>query len=160
MTLLGIVYVSIMMGFLVGIHSQSTGQGPGWILYLLLTVWVGDTSAYYVGRRLGKRKLAPRISPRKTWEGAIGGLLGNTLAALIGQHLVPQSPTIHLLLLSCLIGIVGQAGDLAESAMKRGADTKDSSHLLPGHGGMLDRIDSVLFGAPILFWYLRLFGRL
>lgn len=159
-TLLGIVYVSIMMGFLVAIHSQPTGQGPGWILYLLLTVWLGDTTAYYVGRRLGKRKLAPQLSPRKTWEGSIGGLLGNILAALIGQHLVPQSPMIHRLLLSCLLGIAGQAGDLAESAIKRGADAKDSSHLLPGHGGMLDRIDSVLFGAPILFCYLRLFGRL
>ncbi len=159
-TLLGIIYVSTTLGFLLAIHNRAEGDGPGWILFLLLTIWLGDTAAYYVGRLLGKRPLAPRVSPRKTWEGAIGALLGNSLAALVGHYFVPQTPLVHRFLLCWSLGLAGQAGDLAESAIKRGAGAKESADLLPGHGGMLDRIDGILFGAPILFFYLRFFARL
>ena len=157
-TLLGIIYVATALGFLLPIHNRAEGDGPAWILFLFLTIWLGDTAAYYIGRLLGKHPLAPIISPQKTWEGAIGSLLGNSLAALMAQYFVGQTPLLHRFLLCWLLGVVGQAGDLAESAIKRGAGTKESSDLLPGHGGMLDRIDGILFGAPMLFFYLRLFG--
>lgn len=156
-TLLGIIYISVMLGFLVAIHSKSNGEGPQWIFFLLLVAWMGDSCAYYTGRLLGKRKLAPRISPKKTWLGSVGGILGNSLAAIIGQYFFLESPFTHLLLLGWVLGILGQLGDLVESAMKRSAHVKDSSNLLPGHGGMLDRIDSILFGAPVLFYYLCFF---
>ena len=158
-TLLGLVYVSTTLGVLLAIHNRPQGDGPSWILFLLLTIWLGDTAAYYVGGLLGKRPLAPRISPGKTWEGAFGALLGNSLAALTSQVLIPQIPLIPRVFLCCSLGVAGQVGDLAESAMKRGARTKESSELLPGHGGMLDRIDGVLFAAPFLYFYLRLSGQ-
>ena len=153
-TLLGILYVSVMLGFVVAIHSGASGTGPQWILFLLVVNWMGDTGAYYVGRLLGKRKLAPRISPNKTWAGSVGGLIGNTLAVIVGQYFFLQTAFIELLFLGWTLGVLGQLGDLTESAMKRSAHLKDSSNLLPGHGGMLDRIDSILLGAPVLFFYL------
>jgi len=156
-TLLGLVYVSTTLGFLVAVHNRTQGDGPEWILFLLLTIWLGDTAAYYIGGLLGKRPLAPRISPGKTWEGAVGALLGNSLAALVGQVLIPQFPLIPRFLLCWSLGVAGQVGDLAESAIKRGSRTKESSNLLPGHGGLLDRIDGVLFAAPLLYFYLHLF---
>jgi phosphatidate cytidylyltransferase len=120
-------------------------------------VWFGDTGAYYIGRALGKNPLAPLISPKKTIEGALGGLLGNVLAAVLGkQILLPDAPLLQLLVLALLLGVVSQIGDLSESALKRGAGVKDSSNLLPGHGGMLDRIDGVLFASPVMFGYLVL----
>lgn len=158
-TLMGLVYVSTTLGILLAIHNRPQGDGPSWVLFLLLTVWLGDTAAYTIGSLLGKRPLAPRISPGKTWEGAIGALLGNSLAALTSQVLIPQIPLIPRFLLCWTLGIAGQVGDLAESAMKRGARTKESSELLPGHGGMLDRIDGVLFAAPLLYFYLHVFGQ-
>ena len=158
-TLLGLVYISTTLGLILAVHNRPQGDGAAWVLFLLLTIWLGDTAAYYIGSLLGKHPLAPGISPGKTWEGAIGALLGNSLAALMGQVLVPQMPLIPRILLCCSLGVAGQAGDLAESAIKRGARTKESSDLLPGHGGMLDRIDGVLFAAPLLYFYLQLFGR-
>lgn len=158
-TLLGLVYVSTALGFLLAVHNRPQGDGPSWVLFLLLTIWLGDTAAYTIGSLLGKHPLAPRISPGKTWEGAAGALLGNSLAALTSQVLIPQVPLLPRVLLCCSLGVAGQVGDLAESAMKRGAGTKESSELLPGHGGMLDRIDGVLFAAPFLYFYLRLIGQ-
>lgn len=159
-TMLGLMYVSLTLGLLVVIQGSSTplGAGKQWIFFLLLVVWFGDTGAYYMGRAFGKHALAPLISPRKTIEGAVGGLLGNVLAAFLGQHiLLPDARFTQLLPLSILLGVVSQIGDLSESALKRGAGVKDSSNLLPGHGGMLDRIDGVLFAAPVMFGYLLLF---
>ena len=158
-TLLGLVYISTTLGLLLAIHNRPQGDGPSWVLFLLMTIWLGDTAAYYIGNLLGKRPLAPRISPGKTWEGALGALLVNSLAALMGQVLIPQLPLIPRFLLCWSLGIAGQAGDLAESAIKRGARTKESSDLLPGHGGILDRIDGVLFSAPLLYFYLKLFEK-
>jgi phosphatidate cytidylyltransferase len=159
-TLLGLAYIPSTIGLLVAIRSNtSLGENSkGWILFLLLAVWLGDTGAYYVGRTLGKHQLAPLISPRKTIEGAIGGLLGNAAAAVLGKKLfLPWVPMASLLILSGILGGASQVGDLAESVLKRGAGVKDSSNLLPGHGGMLDRIDGVLFAAPVLFGYTRFF---
>lgn len=158
-TMLGLLYVSVALGLLLVIQQGPTPFGPGkqWVFFLLLAVWFGDTGAYYVGRSLGKRPLAPQISPKKTWEGASGGLLGSVLAAVVSKHfLLPQVPWGQLIWLSLLLGVVSQLGDLSESALKRGAGVKDSSRLLPGHGGMLDRIDGVLFASPVLFAYLHL----
>ena len=156
-TLLGLLYVSLTLGLLVVVQVSPTSWGPGkqWVFFLLIVVWFGDTSAYYIGRALGKNPLAPLISPKKTIEGALGGLLGNVLAAVLGkQILLPDAPLLQLLVLALLLGVVSQIGDLSESALKRGAGVKDSSNLLPGHGGMLDRIDGVLFASPVMFGYL------
>jgi phosphatidate cytidylyltransferase len=134
------------------------GDGSRWIFFLLLVVWFGDTAAYYVGRALGRRPLAPLVSPKKTVEGALGGFLGNALAAMLAKQLfMPEAPLSQLLPLSTVLGVVSQIGDLSESALKRGAGVKDSSNLLPGHGGMLDRIDGVLFASPVMFGYVRFF---
>jgi phosphatidate cytidylyltransferase len=157
-TLLGLVYVSLTLGLLVVVQQSATSLGPGkqWIFFLLLVVWIGDTGAYYVGRALGRHPLAPLISPKKTIEGAVGGLLGNILAAFVGKRIfLPDAPLYQLLVLSILLGVVSQIGDLSESALKRGAGVKDSSNLLPGHGGMLDRIDGVLFASPVMFGYVH-----
>ena len=157
-TLLGLIYIPTPLGLLVSVRSSAFlwGGGRWWIFFFLLVVWFGDTGAYYIGRRWGKHKLAPTISPRKTIEGSLGGLLGNTLAAALSKKIfLPTAPFFHLLALSWILGLVSQSGDLVESLMKRGAGVKDSSNLLPGHGGMLDRIDGILFGAPVLFCYTR-----
>jgi len=117
-----------------------------------------DTGAYYSGRALGRHKLAPRISPGKTVEGAVGGFFAAVMAGPLCRLIFfQQLPLFDSLLLGASIGILGQVGDLAESMLKRGAGVKDSSHLLPGHGGMLDRLDSILFCAPLIYYYSRLF---
>ena len=159
-TLLGLAYVPTTLGLLVVVRSSPSlgNDGHRWILFLLLVVWFGDTGAYYVGRAWGKHPLAPLISPKKTVEGAMGGILGNTVAAFLGNKMfLPAAPVVQLLLLSWVLGVVSQVGDLAESALKRAAGVKDSSNLLPGHGGMLDRIDGLLFAAPVLFCYTKFF---
>jgi phosphatidate cytidylyltransferase len=164
-TMFGVVYVALLPGCLIGVRML-----PGAITRLtaphlaskLLTmffalVMMTDTGAYYVGRTLGRHKLAPRISPGKTIEGAIGGfvmaVVTGVLCKMIFFH---EIPITHAITLGAAIGLVGQIGDLAESMLKRGAGVKDSGNLLPGHGGMLDRIDSILFCAPLLYYYARL----
>jgi phosphatidate cytidylyltransferase len=130
---------------------------PYWLLLALSINWVGDASAYYVGKNFGKRKLAPRISPGKTWEGSAA-----SMAAAIAFGLAylwrfwPDMPVLEAVRLLAMANAAGQLGDLAESALKRGAGVKDSGNLLPGHGGMLDRVDSALFTMPVLYAYLRL----
>jgi phosphatidate cytidylyltransferase len=155
--------------------------GQSLLLFLLLTVWVGDIAAYYVGRSIGRRPLAPRISPQKSWEGAIAsgvmsGLVGLLFlknlpiiqAWLFSIGLLTYEPTYGhggkwdlplwtAILMSLSINIAAQLGDLVESMLKRGAGVKDSGNLLPGHGGMLDRIDALLFAVPVL-WYYATFG--
>src|SRR5438309_902484 len=133
-TLLGLAYIPTPLGLLVVARSSAPlgNNAQRWILFLLLVVWFGDTGAYYVGRALGRHRLAPLISPKKTVEGAIGGILGNTVAAFLGKKiLLPALPIVHLLVLSWVLGVVSQVGDLAESALKRAAGVKDSSNLLP-----------------------------
>lgn len=130
---------------------------PHWLMYGLLLNWVGDMGAYYVGRPFGKHKLAPRVSPNKSWEGSIASLLVSAAAGtLYVQCFLPGVPLWHAAALSVAANIAGQLGDLAESAMKRGAHLKDSGGILPGHGGLLDRVDSTLFALPVIYAYLRL----
>jgi phosphatidate cytidylyltransferase len=148
LALMGFLYCGVLIGFLFWI-------GRGLVLTLLGAVWIGDAAAYYGGRLLGRHSLAPRISPKKTVEGAFAGLLGSMVAGVvIGVWLTDESSGL-LLAASFCAAVSGQLGDLAESALKRSARVKDSSSLLPGHGGMLDRLDSVLFAAPVYFWFFR-----
>jgi phosphatidate cytidylyltransferase len=117
-----------------------------------------DTGAYFAGRGFGKHKLIPKVSPGKTWEGLIGGLLAAAaFAALATFWFFPELPYRFSIPLAIVLAGVGVLGDLTESAMKRGSATKDAASILPGHGGLLDRLDSLLFGAPILYYFARFY---
>jgi phosphatidate cytidylyltransferase len=130
-------------------------HGRDWTIILLIVIWSGDSFALLVGKKLGRTPFAASLSPKKTNEGAIGGLLGGLALAAAAQHfLFPQLPLKHVAAAAVLVGIFGQLGDLAESMLKRAAEIKDSSQLIPGHGGALDRMDSLLFAFPILYFYL------
>jgi phosphatidate cytidylyltransferase len=134
-------------------------RNPHWLMYALLVSWAGDIGGYYIGRSFGKRRLAERISPNKTWEGTAASLACS--AAIAGAYLVrfvPGVPVIQAVLLTLTANAAGQLGDLAESVIKRGAGVKDSGGLLPGHGGILDRVDSALFVLPVVYAYVRLAG--
>ncbi len=162
----GVASVALLTPFIVGVAHLGPPAGSGatavgglglrsgsaWALLLILTVWGYDTGAYRTGRWLGRRRLIDHISPSKTVEGLAGGLLVATLAAGIGAWLVGLEPW-HPLLLGPLVGLSAQAGDLAESLLKRAAGRKESGFLVPGHGGILDRIDSFLFAAPVVAGY-------
>jgi phosphatidate cytidylyltransferase len=125
---------------------------PWWLVFGLAVSWIGDTGAYYVGRRYGRHKLAPQVSPKKTWEGAIASAVVSGLAgALALPRLIPGAGVVEALMLALAANVAGQIGDLAESAIKRGAGVKDSGTLLPGHGGLLDRVDSSMFALPLLY---------
>ncbi len=131
--------------------------GLRWILVLLGVIWAGDSFALIFGKMLGKHPFAPVLSPKKTNEGAAAGLLSGVIVAILLQHfLFSDLPLRHVIAVSFLLGIFGQLGDLAESMLKRAASVKDSSHLIPGHGGALDRMDSLLFAFPVLYFYLLL----
>jgi phosphatidate cytidylyltransferase len=130
---------------------------PHWLMYALLVNWVGDMGAYYVGRRWGRHKMAPRVSPHKSWEGAVASVAASVLIA--GAYLlrfVPGVAVAQAVALTVTANAAGQLGDLTESAMKRGAGLKDSGVILPGHGGFLDRVDSTLFSLPLIYAYLKL----
>jgi len=132
---------------------------PHWLMYALLVNWVGDMGAYYVGRRWGRHKMAPRVSPHKSWEGAVASVAASLLIA--GPYLlrfVPGVAVAQAVALTVAANAAGQLGDLTESAMKRGAGLKDSGAILPGHGGLLDRVDSTLFSLPLIYAYLKLAG--
>jgi phosphatidate cytidylyltransferase len=129
--------------------------GLHWTLLLLAIIWAGDSVALAAGKMIGKHPFAPILSPKKTNEGAIAGLLGGIAVGVAVQRLFfADLPMHHVIIASVLIGIFGQLGDLAESMLKRAAEIKDSSHLIPGHGGVLDRMDSLLFAIPVLYFYL------
>jgi phosphatidate cytidylyltransferase len=131
---------------------------PHWLLFAMLLSWAGDIAALYIGRPFGKHKMAPRVSPAKSWEGAAGSVAGGMLVGGIYAHyLIPQASLAEALALAAAGNIAGQLGDLCESALKRGAGVKDSGTLLPGHGGWLDRIDSSLFSVPVVYALLKLF---
>jgi phosphatidate cytidylyltransferase len=130
---------------------------PHWLLFAMLLSWSGDTAAFYVGRSFGRHKMAPRVSPAKSWEGAAGSVAGAMLVGAIYAHyLIPEAPLGEALVLAAAGNIAGQLGDLCESALKRGAGVKDSGTLLPGHGGWLDRIDSSLFSVPVVYALIEL----
>ena len=169
MTSFGVAYIGLLLPAIVLVAhlapaggSASTpvgafglGSGPAWALLLLLVVWGYDTGAFLTGRRLGRRRLLDQISPSKTMEGLVGGLVLATIAAGIGAVLVGLEPW-HPLVIGPLVGLAAQAGDLAESMLKRAAGRKESGFLVPGHGGILDRVDSFLFAAPVLAGYALL----
>ena len=130
-----------------------------WVLILLFAiVWLGDTAAFYCGKKWGRRKFAPVVSPNKTWEGAVASLLAAVVAASVWSYLRLGEVRLELLGLAVLTSIAAQMGDLVESLIKRGAGVKDSGLLLPGHGGVLDRVDALLFAAPVMFLGLSIFG--
>lgn len=128
-----------------------------WLFFALALSWAGDTAAYYAGRLFGKHPLAPSVSPKKTWEGALGSILGSVVFGIVYMRFFMPQVSLWLIAgFSVLGNIAGQLGDLAESAIKRGAGAKDSGHILPGHGGMLDRVDSNLFALPVIYLLLLL----
>jgi phosphatidate cytidylyltransferase len=158
-TLFGVAYVGVLCGFLVGARQTVAPALAGPLLTLFFgIVMVGDTGAYFAGRAFGRHKLAPKISPGKTVEGAIGGFLGSVAFAFLAKAwFFPQLPTLHAALLAAVMNPLGQLGDLYESLLKRGSDAKDAASVIPGHGGFLDRLDSLLFNAPVLYYYALTF---
>jgi len=133
---------------------RSEPHGTSWIFLLLVIVMCGDTGAYYVGSTLGRRKLYPVVSPNKSVEGALGGLAGSLVGALIASRtFFPELTTIDCIGTALLLGPIGQLGDLFESLLKRSCGVKDSGSIVPGHGGILDRLDSIVFAAPAAWWY-------
>ncbi len=152
LTFFGVFYVAWLLGYL--IRLRDLDGGVALLLLLFLVTWVGDSAAYYVGSTWGRRPLAPGISPKKTWEGAIGGFLAGLATTWGAGHLwLPPVSLAETLLLGATLGVLTQLGDLAESLLKRGAGVKDSSALLPGHGGLLDTVDSLLFTSPALYYF-------
>ena len=155
---MGIMFFGIFyIGFLLSHVSliQNMANGKRWVLFLILTVWAGDVSAFLFGSLFGRHKLYPKISPKKTYEGLAGGMVGSVIVALAYALLfIPQLKTGLCILLAIGLGVLGQLGDFTESMLKRGAQVKDSGSLIPGHGGMLDRLDSFLFSAPFLHYSL------
>ena len=154
----GLLYCGLTMATLPLIWVQA--DGPSLLVFLFCVVWIGDTAALYVGRSFGRHKLAPRISPNKTWEGSAASLAGSLLIAA-GLVALARLGTLHFagpmirwLILAAELNVFAQVGDLVESAIKRGAGVKDSGAMLPGHGGILDRIDALLLAAPAL-WYAQ-----
>jgi phosphatidate cytidylyltransferase len=166
------VYIALPMASLVQLREQ--WQGSFFILYLLLLVWAGDIFAYFIGKSLGTHRMSPRVSPKKTWEGAVASVVASVAVGMLMAHYaVPISrallhmrlieqrdgafnelPMLPIVLLSIVLNVTAQLGDLVESVIKRGAGAKDSGALLPGHGGMFDRIDALLFAAPVLWAYM------
>lgn len=162
-----LLYIGFTLLALPALRENPEGNGPSLLAFLLCVVWAGDTAALYIGRAWGRHKMARTLSPNKTWEGALGSVAGSLLAAgfLLGlSYLLQMWDTAGLsypesvsywMILAVIVNVAAQAGDLAESALKRSAGVKDSGSLLPGHGGVLDRIDALLFAAPVL-WYAQL----
>jgi phosphatidate cytidylyltransferase len=163
--LFGLIYIAYPLTLIPLLWKQE--DGPALLVFLMVCVWAGDIAALYIGRAFGKRKLAPRLSPGKTWIGSIASIAGSMLAAsiviVISNALTARGNTLlHIaeplwqsLLLAVILNIAAQLGDLLESAIKRGAGVKDSGTMLPGHGGILDRIDALLLAAPVL-WFILL----
>jgi phosphatidate cytidylyltransferase len=150
-------YLPLFLPFFILLRSGP--QGAYWIFFLLAVNYAGDTAAYYTGRTFGRIKLAPAVSPKKTWEGSIGGLAANALMAWIFQQtLFKAFPAGELVFLGVSVGILSQFGDLLESMFKRASGVKDSGNLFPGHGGFLDRVDSLLLPAPVVYFYLRIWN--
>jgi phosphatidate cytidylyltransferase len=180
-TLFGVLYISLFFGTLIGIRqlfvpavfpvlryfpagtlgtdARVVDQIHAWggytVIAVFATIWICDAAAFHVGVALGKHKLFPRVSPKKSWEGAVAGFVCAILSALAAKYLVlPFLPVVGALVIGVTVGTIGQLGDLTESLMKRDAGVKDSSALIPGHGGAFDRFDSVLLVAPCVYLYL------
>ncbi|MDD5543393.1 MAG: phosphatidate cytidylyltransferase [Acidobacteriia bacterium] len=161
-TVFGTFYVAGFLSLLLawsgpdssGLSMPSPFNSRAAVFFLLAVIWASDIAAFYTGRLLGRQKLAPKISPGKTIEGSVGGWIGSLIVAVVFQKFwMPTSSLAGIVVLATCLNAAGVLGDLAESAMKRGAGVKDSSTLIPGHGGTLDRIDSLLFAIPVMFYY-------
>ncbi|NFM78273.1 phosphatidate cytidylyltransferase [Clostridium botulinum] len=155
-TLLGFLYVPIFFSFIVLVNNKTYGNYLVWLIFI--SAWLCDTTAYYVGKYLGKNKLCPKVSPKKTIEGSIGGIIGASLACTIFGMVIFRLGVsigiIHYILIGLICGIVCQFGDLVASSIKRYVGVKDYSNLIPGHGGILDRFDSILFSSVAVYYYL------
>jgi phosphatidate cytidylyltransferase len=150
----GIIYIPVLLSFLILIRAGDSGMI--WIFLLMAIIFAGDTSAYYVGSYLGRHKLSPAISPGKTIEGSVGGVAANLAAGAVGKaFFLPGLPWGVSILFFLAVGVAGQMGDLFESEIKRSSGIKDSSGILPGHGGILDRIDALLFASPVAYVFIR-----
>jgi len=167
-----LVYIALPMASLAQLREQ--WQGSFFLLYLLLLVWAGDIFAYFIGKALGTHRMSPRVSPKKTWEGAVASVIASVAVGMLMAHYaVPISRSLlharlieqrdgvfteprllPIVILSIVLNVAAQLGDLVESLIKRGAGAKDSGAILPGHGGMFDRIDALLFAAPVLWAYM------
>ena len=156
-TILGAVYLGGLGGTVAALRTLPSPDGGSWrVVLLLVTIVLSDSFAFFVGHGVGRRRLAPSISPGKSVEGAVGGLLGGVLGVFVVRALaLPDLPKAHALVLGLLVSAMGILGDLDESLLKRWAGVKDSGTLFPGHGGMLDRLDSLLFAAPVLYYYFQ-----
>ncbi|MHB1688019.1 MAG: phosphatidate cytidylyltransferase [Ignavibacteriaceae bacterium] len=172
-TFLGIFYIGLFSSSIIGIRefyssgiamdSQSDEiylHGGYLIISILATIWICDSAAFYGGTALGKHKLFPRVSPNKSWEGAIFGFIFAVLTMILAHAIVLNFlPLTEIIIFGIIIGTIGQAGDLVESLLKRDAGVKDSSNLIPGHGGLFDRFDSLLFSAPVILLVLKYFAK-
>jgi phosphatidate cytidylyltransferase len=156
--MLGVFYSFLFLAPVVAVRFDfGSDLGKSWLLILLAVIWAGDTAALLIGKKFGRHLFSPQLSPKKTNEGAAAGLLAGMGVAILMQHfLFTGLPLKHVIVVSLLLGMFGQLGDLAESMLKRAAEVKDSSNIIPGHGGVLDRIDSLLFSFPVLYLYLLL----
>jgi phosphatidate cytidylyltransferase len=171
-TVLGVLYVAFLGSHLIAVRTgfgrESGNPETYWVsdsyidhtlsthllAFFLLVLMGSDTGAYYTGRAFGKHKLAPAVSPGKTWEGAAGGMLASLVAAALAHYwFFPELSLPAALALAAVMNVLGVVGDLTESALKRGANAKDAAQILPGHGGLLDRLDSLLFNAPLLYYF-------
>ncbi len=155
--LVGFLYTGWMLSFLVDLRLEA---GRNWVFFALFTTFGSDTTAYFVGRVLGKHRLAPQISPHKSWEGAIGGLLGAAVVSLLFTLSTPLQIMLSIgqgVVLALLVSVFGQIGDLAESLLKRNTGVKESGASIPGHGGFLDRMDSVVFAGVVVYLYYSFF---
>ncbi|MGH9816778.1 MAG: phosphatidate cytidylyltransferase [Candidatus Acidiferrales bacterium] len=150
MSAAGLLLIALPLSYMV--RLQGLENGRVWLLFTLALVWAGDALGYFAGRGIGRLPLAPQISPQKTWEGAAANLIGSLLVAAIFSLWLDVGP-MHVVSVAVLANLAGQLGDLLESAYKRGAGVKDSGVLLPGHGGMLDRVDALIFAAPAVWVY-------
>ncbi len=163
-SLLGIFYIGLFSSALVLIREYYNDsfflydQGGYLIITVLVTIWVCDSAAYFIGSATGKHKILPRVSPHKSWEGAIAGFVFSIITMVIAQIVVLNFLSMQdAVVIGFIVGVFGQAGDFVESLIKRDANVKDSSSLIPGHGGIFDRFDSLLFSAPLIYMYLEFF---
>jgi phosphatidate cytidylyltransferase len=155
--LLGLLYIPFLLGYLVLLRNHPLGWQ--WILLIMFIVMSGDSAAYFIGCRFGKRKLYPAVSPNKSIEGSIAGIAGSMAAVVVAKMLFFAGITLpDALLAALLIGTISQIGDLFESLLKRSCGVKDSGGIFPGHGGILDRLDSILFAAPVAYYYAVFFA--
>jgi len=155
-TIAGILYIGLMFSYWTEIPNID--RGTFWLYWLILTIMATDVGAYFTGRAIGKHLMAPNISPKKTWEGSGGGILASVIAAVVLSYVLSMPVSIwETVVLAIIISIIAQAGDLIESLLKRNAGVKDSGSFFPGHGGVLDRLDSYILIGPIMYYFILFF---